>query len=196
MKFDLIVCGAAGQGIITLSRIILRAAVSEGFDAKMVSFFGIAKTEGPVVTHVRIGNPSGPSPKIPAGKADAIIAMDRLEAVRHERFLRPGGLVVVDETGAPPVNARFGGLGYPSVDHVKETFADARVIWVPATLSATALGDSRMGGAVLLGAMAALTQTLDRDSLVMSVRTELPAKADSEAEAFFKGISFITGKDD
>lgn len=196
MKFDAVICGAAGQGIITISKILLRAAVSEGYEAHTVAYFGVAKTGGPVVAHLRMGNPAGKGPQIGVGKADIILALDRFEALRHRPLLKPGMPVVVDRTSQRPIYSCITEKSHPTVEYVEEAFAGYRTIWVDATKTARELGDMKLAGAVMLGAMAAVTRAIDRDSLVMSLRGEIPKYADAEAEAFFKGYGLITGKDE
>lgn len=195
MKMDMVICGAAGQGVITVSKILARAALAEGYTAHAVSYFGIAKTEGPVVSHVRVGTPAGPSPKIKKGTAGLLLALDRLEALRHVSYLAPGQLALVDETGVLPVSSFFGEKNYPSKAGVEEAFANMILRWVPATVIANKMGSAQLAGAVMLGAFAAMDPTLDRDHLVMAIREELPSNADVEAEAFFAGFGYITGRD-
>lgn len=195
MNLDMIVCGAAGQGVVTLARVYTVAALREGFEAKSVAWFGIAKTEGPVWAHVRIGHQVGPSPKIRRGAARAMVAMDALEALKHAHYLSEGALVLLDETGMPPVFSRFGPAGYPDTHEVQNGLAGMNVKWVPTLALALKAGSTRLCGAVMLGALAGAVGKVDRDQLVMALREELPEMADMEAEAFYLGYGFITGKD-
>lgn len=196
MKYDLLACGAAGQGVKSMSRVITLSAVSEGYDAKSVAFFGIAKTEGPVWAHTRIGLPAGPSPKIRRGQADALIAFDRMEAMKNAHFLKKGGLVILDEAGAPPVCSRLERDRYPTFAQFSEVFAHAVVHTLPAQALALQAGSVKMTGAVMLGALCALSKSvLDRDHVVVTLRGENPGMADAEAEAFFAGFGHFTGKD-
>jgi indolepyruvate ferredoxin oxidoreductase beta subunit len=196
MKLDIVICGSAGQGILTLANVIVRAAGREGFDAHFSAHSGIAQLEGPVAAHVRVGTPCGASLKIPHGKADIIVALDRLEALRARPFVAPGKPVLIDETGVPPVGARIGRGRYPERAEVEQAFFQNSVRWVPARDMAKAIGPYRLTAAVMLGALSALAPTVDRDHLVMSLREALPSLADAEAEAFFAGYTFITGKDE
>lgn len=195
MNLDMIVCGAAGQGVVTLARVYTVAALREGFEAKSVAWFGIAKTEGPVWAHLRIGSPVGPSPKIRRGAARAMVAMDALEAIKHAHYLAPGALVLLDETGMPPVYSRFGPAGYPNASEVEKRLESVNVRWVPTMALALKAGSPRLCGAVMLGALAGAVPKVDRDQLVIALREELPEIADLEAEAFYLGYGFITGKD-
>jgi len=195
MKLDAVVCGAAGQGVLTLSKVLTKAALSEGFEAKCVAWFGIAKTEGPVWAHVRLGTPVGPSPKIRRKSAGAMVALDRLEAMKHAHYLARGALVLLDETGMPPVYSSCGDKGYPSPEDAAEVFSGMELNLIPAQEIAAAVGSIKLCGAVMLGALCALRPLVDRDQLVLALREEEPQQADLEAEAFFAGYSFITGKE-
>lgn len=195
MKFDAIVCGGAGQGIISMAKVMVKAAVKEGYDAKSVAYFGIAITEGPVSAHVRLGSPAGPSPKIRKGTADAIIALDLFEAMKVAHYLAPGGMVMVSDQGLTPVSSRLGELPYPTREQAEEIFAQADLRWVPTHELAIKAGSHKLGGAVMLGAFSAMKPVLDRDHLVLALRDTHPGLADMEAEAFFSGYSFVTGKE-
>ncbi len=193
MKLDLIIAGSAGQGVITMSGILTRAAVSEGYDAHYYSQSGIAQLEVPVTSHVRIGSPTaGPSPKIPRGKADFIAAMDQLEAMRVCDYLVDGGTAIIDKTGSIPVGARSGRFHYPTKEEVEKVFDGRSIIWVPASEISRELGTPVLAGAVILGALSALSEIVERDNIVLSLRETMPTLADEEAEAFYAGFDFIS----
>lgn len=195
MRYDMILCGGAGQGVVTMAKVLSVASMREGFDCRSVAYFGIAKTEGPVWAHMRIGTPAGPSPKIRRGRADMLVGMDRLEALRHGVFLARGGCVLLDETGMPPVYSQLLHDGYPTKEEVEAAFEGSRIKWIPTMALSLKAGSSRLSGAVMLGAVAAVSGKLDRDQLVLSLREEMPEMADNEAEAFYLGYGFVTGKD-
>ncbi len=54
-KFDLLVTGVGGQGIILASDIMGEAALAAGYDVKKTDTLGMAQRGGSVVSHVRIG---------------------------------------------------------------------------------------------------------------------------------------------
>ena len=54
-KFDLLVTGVGGQGIILASDIMGEAALVAGYDVKKTDTLGMAQRGGSVVSHVRIG---------------------------------------------------------------------------------------------------------------------------------------------
>ena len=197
MKLDLLISGNAGQGVVTLARIVTRAALDEGFDAHFMSHSGIAQLDGSVMAHVRVGSPAGPSPRIPRGSADAVIGLDRLEALRAQPYLASGGTAFISDYLLRPMDARSGEGKYPELADVEAAYAPQRIIWVPAAEVVEEVGHRAIGGAVCLGAMCAALPVVDRDHIIERLRREVPDEiADAEVEAFFRGYSFFTGHDE
>ena len=89
-----LLCGVGGQGTVLASRIIASAFMEKGLFARTAETIGMAQRGGSVVSHVRVGE-TVPSPMIPPGKADLIIAFEPSEAVRNLSFLRKDGTVVL-----------------------------------------------------------------------------------------------------
>jgi indolepyruvate ferredoxin oxidoreductase beta subunit len=81
-NFNLIVNGVGGQGVITLLILIDEAAMNEGYDVRSSELHGLSQRGGSVETHIRFGKKVN-SPLIPAGKADLIISLETLEALRE-----------------------------------------------------------------------------------------------------------------
>jgi indolepyruvate ferredoxin oxidoreductase beta subunit len=195
MKLDVIAAGSAGQGVVTVASILARAAIREGFDAHYTAHSGISQLEGSVTAHIRIGTPSGASPKIMRKGADAILALDLLEALRIQPWLGEGKIAIIDTLGHPPVAVRASEGRYPTREEVEKAYAYAAVHWIPATETALALGAVALAGAVMLGALAALVPTVERDHLVLTLRDHYPSVADLEVEAFFAGYRHVSGED-
>jgi indolepyruvate ferredoxin oxidoreductase beta subunit len=80
--FNLIVNGVGGQGVITLLILIDQAAMNEGYDVRSSELHGLSQRGGSVETHIRFGKKVN-SPLIPDGKADLIISLETLEALRE-----------------------------------------------------------------------------------------------------------------
>ena len=66
-----------------------------------------------MVTHVRIGDKVH-SPVIWAGAADVILAFEVLEAARMKHFLRPGGILLVNDVRILPMPCITGAAKYPT----------------------------------------------------------------------------------
>jgi indolepyruvate ferredoxin oxidoreductase beta subunit len=81
-NFNLIINGVGGQGVITLLSLIDQATMIEGYDIKSSELHGLSQRGGSVETHIRFGKKVY-SPLIANGKADLIISLEMLEALRE-----------------------------------------------------------------------------------------------------------------
>jgi indolepyruvate ferredoxin oxidoreductase beta subunit len=81
-NFNIIINGVGGQGVITLLSLIDEAAFVEGLDVKSSELHGLSQRGGSVEAHVRFGKKVF-SPLIPVGKANLIISLEMLEALRE-----------------------------------------------------------------------------------------------------------------
>lgn len=80
--FNIIINGVGGQGVITLLSLIDQAAFVEEYDVRSSELHGLSQRGGSVETHIRFGKKVY-SPLIPNGKADLIISLEMLEALRE-----------------------------------------------------------------------------------------------------------------
>ena len=101
MKFDILIAGVGGQGVVLASRLFATAAMDAGFHVATAETIGMAQRGGSVTSHVRIGNDICAS-LIPQGNADLIIGLEPAEAARNLRFLRKGASLVVNEHAVVP----------------------------------------------------------------------------------------------
>ncbi|MBR6460020.1 MAG: 2-oxoacid:acceptor oxidoreductase family protein [Actinomycetaceae bacterium] len=156
--------GRGGQGVVTASDLIAYAAFAEGSYAQAFPSFGSERTGAPVVSYCRI----------------------RDTKIRtREPVMYPDVVIVQDQTLLPIVDV-FGGLtddGYALINSKKTLeelglgeFAAQRprghVVTVPASDIAREYTGRTVPNAVLLGALAALTElyTLESVSTVIKQR--------------------------
>ncbi|MCY3740421.1 MAG: 2-oxoacid:acceptor oxidoreductase family protein [Candidatus Poribacteria bacterium] len=75
--------GVGGMGIGTISKVLVVAGYFQGYDVTFCDRKGLAIRNGGVYTHIAYTQPSvHASPMIPYGKADLLLGLDILEAVR------------------------------------------------------------------------------------------------------------------
>lgn len=101
MKFDILIAGVGGQGVVLASRLLATAAIDAGYHVATAETIGMAQREGSVTSHVRIGDEVSGS-LIPAGNADLIIGLEPAEAARNIHFLSKDGSIVVNEHAVIP----------------------------------------------------------------------------------------------
>jgi indolepyruvate ferredoxin oxidoreductase beta subunit len=98
--YSVAVVGVGGQGLLTLGSILGYACMLSGLDVSVGEVHGMSQRGGSVIVHVRIGR--NPSPIIPVGGADHIIAMELLEAARYAHYARKGGVLTANDFIWPP----------------------------------------------------------------------------------------------
>ena len=154
----IVLAGVGGQGVIFASRLLAEAALAAGAQVMVSESHGMSQRGGSVVAHLIIGDE--PGPLIRRGTADTLIALDRLEGLRHLPVLRPGGAVFINAVeGFPePVRARLDELGVSACQ-------------LDADGEALRLGSPAIANVVLLGFVAAHTSLgLSLDDLKHAVR--------------------------
>jgi len=112
MKYDVILAGVGGQGVLSVASIIAQAAMNEGLEVRQSEVHGMAQRGGAVLAHMRISSKKIAGDLVPKGGADLIIAMEPLESLRYISYLKPDGALV---TAAEPFNNI---LNYPDIEGI------------------------------------------------------------------------------
>lgn len=94
MNKNIIIAGVGGQGILTIAAIIDLAAMELGLHVKQAEVHGMSQRGGAVESHLRISSREIYSDLIPLGKADLILSIEPMEALRYLPFLSPDGIVI------------------------------------------------------------------------------------------------------
>ncbi|MGC9129968.1 MAG: indolepyruvate oxidoreductase subunit beta [Pyrobaculum sp.] len=101
MATSIVVVGVGGQGVLTLARWIGEASLSEGYDVRIAEVHGMSQRGGSVEVHVRFGKVVY-APIVEEGGADYVVALEAVEALRAFRYLKPGGVLVVNKRVIQP----------------------------------------------------------------------------------------------
>jgi indolepyruvate ferredoxin oxidoreductase, beta subunit len=179
MRYDILLAGVGGQGVLSLAALIGRAAVAEGLNVKQSEVHGMAQRGGEVLSHLRLSDQPIASDLIPLGTADLILSMEPLESLRYTHYLGPEGAVV---TAADPfVNIS----DYPPKDEVLARVRRVpNAVLVEADALARAAGDVLSRNTVMVGA-AAHRLPLRRESFDGAIRQTFGAKGDRALEVNF-----------
>lgn len=94
MKSDIILAGVGGQGILSIATILGAAALSENLYLKQAEVHGMSQRGGDVMSCLRLSSEPIASDLIPKGKADIIVSLEPMEALRYLPFLSPKGWIV------------------------------------------------------------------------------------------------------
>lgn len=150
---NVLMAGVGGQGVLMASEALALAALAEGLQAKQSEVHGVAQRGGSVVSHVRFG-PRIHSPLIRCGEVDYLYAAERLEALRYAHYVKPGGVVIMNDHAIRPI--QMPGEAESVYPHGVDGFLAGKgyeVVLVPALQEAIKLGDKRCANVVLLGVL-------------------------------------------
>ncbi len=194
MLTNVLIAGVGGQGIILLSDVLGNAAIRSGLGVRGSETHGMAQRGGSVVAHIRIGNAR--SPLIPKGRADYLVALEPLEALRYLDYLAEHCIAVVSTTPIPPASTHGKVAGYPSVKAILDELSEyAEVYPIDALALAKRAGSVLTGNLVMLGALSALRGfPLEQEVLKESIASRVPPKTiDMNLTAFKLGRKAVKG---
>jgi len=147
MKTDIILAGVGGQGILSIATVIGLAAVNNHLNIKQAEVHGMSQRGGAVYSHLRLSDQPIASDLIPTGKADIILSVEPMEALRYLPYLAPGGWIV---TNTQP----FVNIGnYPDLTSLMNQLnALQNRVLVDADSLASECGNTKASNMVVLGA--------------------------------------------
>ncbi len=189
MNKNILICGVGGQGTVLASKIIAAAAADAGETVHSAETIGMAQRGGPVTSHVRIGEDVF-SPLIPEGSADIILAFEPGEALRNLRYLREGGLVIVNKTAVMPVTEALRATGYEGAAVTEYLGAKCSCIFVDSDEAAARFGSPRVFNVYLTGVACGTGRLgISKETLLARVEKSVPAKfKEINVSAFLGGF--------
>ena len=170
---NIMVVGVGGQGTLLTSRIIGKTALAAGHDVKLSEVHGMAQRGGSVVTFVRFGDKVY-EPVCEEGTVDVLISFERLEAERYAHFLKPDGIMIVNDTRIDPMTVVIGAAKYPE-GIIERLSKDHKVFVIDGGAEAKKLGNSKVLNTVVLG-LAAKHIGFSEDEWLDVLKSTVPSK--------------------
>lgn len=147
MRTDIILSGVGGQGILSIATIIGAAAIKEGLYIKQAEVHGMSQRGGDVQSNLRISSQPIASDLIPLGKADLIISLEPMEALRYLPYLCKDGWIITNSV--PFVNIP----NYPEHEKLlKRIQSLEHSVTIDVDTIARSVASPRAANIVLLGA--------------------------------------------
>ena len=176
-KLDVLMVGIGGGGVILGSDITAEVALAAGYDVKKTDTIGMAQRGASVTSNVRFGSKVW-SPIIKQGAADILVGFEKLETARWANYLRPDGVLIINNYAVPPLSVNTGLEKYPTDEEISEIarMRTERIYFVDAFQRTTKLGDSRMMNIYLLGCLSVFTPFITLNIWESKIRERLPAR--------------------
>ena len=184
MKFDLILAGVGGQGVLSLAAIIARGAMKDKLKVRQSEVHGMAQRGGAVHSHIRISDSEIASDLVPRGTASLVLGMDPLESLRYVDFLSVDGCIVT--AAEPYINIP----NYPEIETVYEkirTFKNHKI--VDSVTLAKKAGSSQAANMVIIGAASNLLP-VSKESLTAAIAELFSPKGKDVVDVNIKAFEF------
>ena len=141
-SMNVLIVGVGGQGTLLASRVLGAMATVMGADCKLSEVHGMSQRGGSVVTHVRIGSDIAAAIVSP-GEADFVLAFEKLEALRFSYYVKPDGVILVNDQEIMPMPVITGAEEYPTDIYERIAAAGHKYFKVPALELAEQAGNSK-----------------------------------------------------
>lgn len=188
MKTDIILAGVGGQGILSVATILGVAALKIGLNIKQAEVHGMSQRGGDVQSDLRISSSKIHSDLIPSGKADLIVSLEPMEALRYIHRLKADGWIITSTT--PFVNIP----NYPEMEKIESDLGRVdNVVAFDMDEMAKAIASPRSSNMILLGAASPFID-MPQSEIESAIENVFAAKGESivkqNIEAFRAGRNF------
>ena len=176
-RIRILLTGVGGQGTLTATTLLARAALIKGLAVVSGEIHGMAQRGGVVESTVLIGGWA--SPKIDLGEADLLLGFEPLETLRALPYLKKGGVVLSSSEFIPPPSVCLGREQNMSLDEIKAKIdAQASKSWyLPCRSLGLQIGAVQSGNTALLAAATAIgILPFGPETLKQVIEKYLPAK--------------------
>lgn len=182
MKADIVLAGVGGQGILSVATILGAAAMRENLNIKQAEVHGMSQRGGDVQSNLRISSSPIASDLIPLAKADLILSLEPMEALRYLQFMAPDGWIVTST--APFVNID----NYPEMEDILAALSAAgHCIAFDMEEMAKEVASPRSSNMVLLGAASPFIE-LAPEKIESAISAVFGAKGDAIVDANLKAF--------
>jgi len=173
MKYDIILAGVGGQGVLSVSGIIAAAAMEEGLAVKQSEVHGMSQRGGAVLANLRMATGVVASDLVPLGSASMILSMEPLESLRYLEFLSPEGSVVTSTTPVRNIT------DYPELEPLLQAIRSLpHSILIDGDRVARQAGSARAANVALVGA-ASRRLPLKAETLQRCISRRFAAKGET-----------------
>ena len=194
MNYSVLFEGVGGEGVLTTSVILARAASLDGYKVIGTQFHGLAQRGGSIPTHIRFGK-NVFSPLVKRGELDLVLALEPSEALRAIEFSSKDRTVFLVDTY--PIKSVYVNLKhekYPSVKEIERTlrkFAKNVVMVDSSNMCREKFGKIIYGNVMMLGVAIGMNiLPISKKSMLSSIKKSVPRDLEKNISAFNLGLNF------
>ncbi len=158
MKEEIVIAGFGGQGVMTMGQLLAYAGMIQGKEVSWLPSYGPEQRGGTANVQVVISDDLIGSPIFTY--STAAIVLNNPSFQKFEPFVRPGGVLVVNQSLVESVSER----------------KDLAAVYIPATEAALELGEAKTANIILLGALLGLTGAADESAIIAAMEKLFSSK--------------------
>ena len=184
MRYDLVLGGVGGQGILSIAFVVDNSAMHKGLHFKQSEVHGMAQRGGAVSSYLRISDEEIFSDIVSLGKADLLLSVEPMEALRYVDYMAPAGRIVSSTT--PEINIP----DYPEVEQIIDSLAEVPgTVLIAGKPTAKEAGSHRAQNMVVLGAASPFLP-LDTETMEHFIQVLFSRKGDKLVETNLRAFRF------
>lgn len=181
-KYDIILSGVGGQGVLSVAAVISIAAMKDGYTLRQSEVHGMAQRGGAVLAHMRISKSTIASDLIPKGSADVVLSMEPMESLRYVEYLKPEGKLI--SAASPYENIP----NYPDLAEIHQKIKDLRQSSIiDAKVLAKEAGTMKAVNMVMVGALST-ELNIKKESIIEAVKEIFASKGEKIIKANLKAL--------
>lgn len=179
MKFEVIMAGFGGQGIMMMGQILAYGAMMEGKEVSWIPSYGPEMRGGTANCMVVISDVRIPSPVI--SLPEAVVVMNKPSMIKFVPMVKCGGLAVINTSMIDEYPSRL----------------DLHIYEVEANKLANELGNMKVANMVALGMLVAKSEIVKPRTVINAIQKMLPPHRKEMFEinekAFYRGMEIMVG---
>jgi indolepyruvate ferredoxin oxidoreductase beta subunit len=194
MKYDILLAGVGGTGVLTTQVIIARAANIEGYYVRGVQLHGLAQRGGVIPAFIRFGSENEiSSPGIMQANANLVLSFELLETLRATYYARKDKTIfIINNYSLIPIYSNILNIPYPNMNEIIkriEPFAKKIYVFNASQLSKENFGNIVFGNTMLIGIAIGLgVLKLKEESLREAIKITSPREIENNIKAFELGL--------
>jgi indolepyruvate ferredoxin oxidoreductase beta subunit len=198
MRYDLLLVGVGGQGIITISEILATAAISKGIKAIVTQDRGLAQRGGSVKAHVRLGNVY--SPTIPKYSAHAIISLEMREILGYIDYINKDTILLISTKSINYKGVLVNEEEKLDKEEIKKLLNPIKnhILFVDVESKTKEMGMTKGANIYMLGIIfgldAKIKKFITKDEIMSAIKKLLRNNIEANLELFNEGIRFGINK--
>lgn len=181
-KYDIILSGVGGQGVLSVGAIIALSAKKSGFKVKQSEVHGMAQRGGAVLANLRMSEDEIAADLIAQGTASMVLSMEPLESLRYVGYLASDGILVTSKDPIENIP------NYPDLETVYEQIRKLPSFkMVESNSLAREAGSMLATNMVMVGA-ASRSLPIEQETIEDSIRELFQRKGDHVVEVNHKAF--------